>query len=233
FRLAKSFPRIPHALRVQFIDPTTWEDSEIIVYDDGYSAANATLYESLRLVGVTSHEQAWKLGRFHLAQARLRPETFTFDAYIDTIIAQRGDAIAINNDAFLNGLAAGRIKATNSGNLLTNSDFEAGDKTGWVEHAQWDLYTDDPIEGKYSAIVYAGTQGLRSDTIPASPGQTYRLTAVVRRNEDSLPEAGIRLSTRWVSDPDGEPYFGGTVTADHTVSGKQFLVTYARVPEGD
>lgn len=232
FRLTKSFPRIPHALRVQFIDPTTWEDSEIIVYDDGYSAANATLYESLRLVGVTSHEQAWKLGRFHLAQARLRPETFTFDAHIDTIIAQRGDAIAINNDAFLNGLAAGRIKSTNSGNLLTNGDFEAGDKTGWVEHAQWVLYTDDPIEGKYSAIVYAGGEGLRSVPVAASPGQTVRLTAVVRRNEDSLPDAGIRLAPRWVSDPDGEPYFSGSVTADHTVSGKQFLVTYARVPEG-
>src|SRR5690606_15611535 len=53
---------------------------------------------------------AWKLGRFHLAQMALRPEHYIFDAYIDSLIAQRGDAIGISNEAFLNGLAAGRIK---------------------------------------------------------------------------------------------------------------------------
>src|SRR5690606_28163099 len=32
FRLNKIYPRTPHALRVQFVDPTTYEDTERMVY---------------------------------------------------------------------------------------------------------------------------------------------------------------------------------------------------------
>lgn len=200
FRLNKSFPKVPHALRVQFVDPTNWEDGEIIVFDDGYTEDNATLYETLSLPGVTSHEQAWKLGRFHLAQMRLRPETFVFDAYIDTLIAQRGDAIAINNDAFLNGLATGRIKTTNGGNLQTGGDFESGVLSDWTASAPGAsrfLTTDDAYRGKYSLAMVASGAPIQTDArgIEVTPGDYYRAWCYIKAEDAVSGRAYVNI--RW------------------------------------
>ena len=48
----------------------------MVVYDDGYSDANATLIDRVEIVGLTSRDQAWKEGRYHLAQQRLRREIY-------------------------------------------------------------------------------------------------------------------------------------------------------------
>jgi hypothetical protein len=101
---------IPEGLRVQFVDASTWENTERLVFDDGFDESNAQKYETLQAKGVTDPDQAWKYGRYHLAQQRLRPERFTFKQDVQHLRYQRGDLLTINYDVILVGLAAGRVK---------------------------------------------------------------------------------------------------------------------------
>ncbi|MBX9877641.1 MAG: hypothetical protein K2Y22_04215 [Candidatus Obscuribacterales bacterium] len=122
---SRSWVRIvqPHALRVFFINPdANWQQDEAVVYDDGYTSANATIIEELQLPFVTNYEQAWKAGRYHLAALRLRPFTYEFYTDIENIQLRRGDLVRVNHDTFEWGRGNGRIKAVtldNDGNAIS------------------------------------------------------------------------------------------------------------------
>lgn len=112
FQGEKTFPELPHAFRVRFVNRDNgWQQDERIVYDDGYTAANATKFEGLDLTGITSSEQAWRDGRYHIASARLRPETYSFSTDIEHIVCTRGDLVRLTHDIMLVGLGSARIKA--------------------------------------------------------------------------------------------------------------------------
>ncbi|MFO7989741.1 MAG: phage tail protein, partial [Desulfotignum sp.] len=110
FRYELSAVEIPDALRVQFVDYRTWENTERLVFDDGFDESNAVVYESLEAKGVTNPDQAWKYGRYHLAQQRLRPERYTFTQDIQHLRYTRGDLLTLQQDVILVGITAGRIK---------------------------------------------------------------------------------------------------------------------------
>lgn len=101
---------VPDALRVRFVDDFTWENTERLVFDDGFDESNAEKYETLEAKGVTNADQAWKFGRYHLAQQRLRPERYNFKQEVQHLRYTRGDMLTIQYDTILVGLAAGRIK---------------------------------------------------------------------------------------------------------------------------
>jgi hypothetical protein len=110
FEGQKAFPDQPHAWRIRFPNENEgYEQDERIVYDDGYSASNATKFESLELAGVTDPDQIYKLGRYHIAVARLRPEVYTFNADVEHIVCTRGDLIRVTHDVPLWGLNSGRV----------------------------------------------------------------------------------------------------------------------------
>lgn len=109
----KAFLDQPHGFKVKFINPDAgWQQDEQIVYDDGYSAANASKFESLQFIpGCTDSDLVWKLGRYHIADARLRPESHTLWTDVENLVCTRGDLVAVQHDVILVGLAAGRSKA--------------------------------------------------------------------------------------------------------------------------
>jgi hypothetical protein len=108
----KSFDEVPHALRVRFINRDKgWLQDEILAFDDNHDASTAAKYDVLELPGVTSAAQAWRDARYHIASARLRPETFTFHADIEHIVCTRGDLVRFTHDVPLFGLAAARVKS--------------------------------------------------------------------------------------------------------------------------
>jgi hypothetical protein len=128
FKGEKSFDEIPEALRIRFVNRDKgWLQDERLVFDDGFDAATATKYETLELAGVTSPDQAWKDGRYHIATARLRPETYSFYADIEHIVCTRGDLIRFTHDVPLFGLMSARVKAatTGAGNI-TAVTLDAG-----------------------------------------------------------------------------------------------------------
>lgn len=107
----KVFQDLPHAFRVRFQNrDKDWRADERIVYRDGYDAANATEFEGLELAGVTDPDAVWRHGRYHLASAILRPETYGFSTDLEYLVCQRGDMVGLSHDVILVGLASGRIK---------------------------------------------------------------------------------------------------------------------------
>jgi hypothetical protein len=64
-----------------------YQQDEVVVYDDGFDAGNATKFEQLQIPGCADAEMAWKLGRYHLAVARLRPNTYTWTTDVASAIA--------------------------------------------------------------------------------------------------------------------------------------------------
>lgn len=116
FRGEKSFDERPHALRIRFVNREKgWLEDERLVYDDGYDEATATRYEGFELPGVTDPAQVWKDGRYHIATARLRPETFSFTADLEHIACTRGDLIMLTHDVPLFGLASARVASVATG----------------------------------------------------------------------------------------------------------------------
>lgn len=111
FKGSRDLRKTPHMLRVSFLNDETWETDEVAVYADGYSKANATLIEVLDLPGVTNAEQAWRLGRYHLACMDRRREVYTWSMDWAHIISQRGDLVTVTHPVPLWGLSDGRIKS--------------------------------------------------------------------------------------------------------------------------
>jgi hypothetical protein len=107
----KGFPDMPEGVRVRFVNAEKdWRQDERIVTRDGFTPATATRFEGLELPGVTDAELVWRHARFHLAQAELRPEVFTWFADLEAIVCTRGDLVLLTHDVILVGLTAGRIK---------------------------------------------------------------------------------------------------------------------------
>lgn len=118
FEGSRLLPKLPHGLRVNFLNrEKDYQPDELIVYNDGYDADNATLLESIDLPGVTSAGSlanpgpVFKLARFHLEQLILRPEEYYKYTDIEGLIATRGDRVKSNHDVPMWGLGSGRIKS--------------------------------------------------------------------------------------------------------------------------
>ena len=119
FESIKALPRLPHAFRVAFNNAKkSYQPDEMIVYNDGYTSANATLFEGLALPGVTTTDQIFKHARFHYAQLKLRPERYSLNVDMEHLICTRGDLVRVSHDVPLWGLGSGRIKTRTSGTVL-------------------------------------------------------------------------------------------------------------------
>jgi len=178
FRGEKAFDEMPDALRIRFINRDKgWLQDERLVFDDGFDAATAQKYETLELVGVTSPDQAWKDGRYHIATARLRPETYSFYADIEHIVCTRGDLIRFTHDVPLFGLMSGRVKSlvTGGGNT-TAVNLDAGMPM---------------FAGKSYAVRFRKSDGSSLVApVVTNPGTTLTLTFVTPVSSGSGPAAG-------------------------------------------
>jgi len=118
----KIFVNKAHAYRVRLQNEEKgYIEDEVIVYDDGYTSANATLFEELELPGITNVELAWAQARYFLAVVRLRPETHTFFCDAEQLDCTRGDRIKFNHKIISVGLGSGRVKSyTDDGTYVTS-----------------------------------------------------------------------------------------------------------------
>ncbi len=129
FEGVRALVKMPHAFRVSFNNSERgYAPDEMLVYNDGYSSSNATQFESLTLPGVTTRDAVFKHARFHLAQLKLRPESYTINADIEHLVCNRGDLVRVVHDVPMWGIGSGRISrlipyvAGTSGTKIVLSD---------------------------------------------------------------------------------------------------------------
>lgn len=111
FRWSKRFLDPVHALKVRFVDEDNdWQQGERTVYADGYTAANATIFEDTDAgLGVTNSDQVYKLKRRELAEAFLRADDYAVDVDFEQLLFTRGDRVQVQADVILAGLLSARI----------------------------------------------------------------------------------------------------------------------------
>lgn len=162
-----AYPALPHAFRVTFRNAEKgYGQDERIVYDDGYDESNATLFETLELMSCTDAELAWKHGRRHIATARLRPETHSWNMDIENLVALRGDRVTLVHDAPMVGVGSARIKqiTTDEGEpelvtaVLLDDELLLGDATYYTRIRLQDgtmLYKQlDTVAGHTRELVF-------------------------------------------------------------------------------
>lgn len=201
FQFERRYPVLPDALRVQYIDPATWQQAERITYNDGFNETNATVYEVLQTQGVTSADQAHKEGRYFLAELKLRPETYTFNMDFENLVAQRGDCLYIAHDVLLVGLAYGRIKSIVGSVLLVDETLpmEAGKTYGLrVRKA----------DNTYSVVTLETVAGM-VQTVTA----TVPLTGISPGDLFAFGETGLETFFAKIVDIQYQPDFSAQITA--------------------
>lgn len=128
FKWTRRFLEIPHAFKVRFVDEAKdWQQNEFPVYADGYTEANAEIYEDTDAgLGVTNKEQVWTLKKRELAEAQLRADDYEVQMDFANLSAQRGDRVQLQQDVILAGLITARIKTVtlNGGSEATDIAFD-------------------------------------------------------------------------------------------------------------
>lgn len=166
FNSTRNYGPRPHALRVKYIDPQIdWGVAEVEVYDDGYDVDTAETFEDFSSFGCTSEEQAWRFGRYMLAQNRLRQETISILVDFEHLVCTRGDYVQITQDVMKVGGTGARVK-TVIGNQITIDD-------GLVIDGAED----------YGYVLRSSSGEIVSDTLTAIFSDTFEL-------DGELPEVG-------------------------------------------
>jgi len=119
FTTTVSYVRPPHGLKISIQDEAyNYEPTEVVVYNDGYDFSNATVFENLNLAGTTRYQQAYRLGRYYLATAKLQRERIECGLDIENLVATRGDVVLVANDTIRIGGVPCRI-ADIQGDVIT------------------------------------------------------------------------------------------------------------------
>ena len=165
----------PHAFRVKFVNEDNgFKDDERIVYDDGYTSVNATLFEQIEFPGITSPDLIWKFGRFHIAQARLRPETYSLYQDFEHLICKRGDKVRVSHDVPLWGVGAGRVKSLTLNEAETHItaivlDEKVTMETGKTYCCRFRRHSDDVLLSIVTAAGESATLTLTTE-VPIANG---------------------------------------------------------------
>ena len=111
FEMSRSYAEPSHGLRVTFAnEEADWNRDERIVYNDGYTDANASLLPTLNLIGITNKDHIYKFARFHLAQILLRREVWTFNTGFEHLIIRRpGHRVSLQHEVLVVGLSSARV----------------------------------------------------------------------------------------------------------------------------
>lgn len=158
FTSTRSYDQTFHALKIKYIDPfNNWEVSEVTVYDQGYDENTATEFDELSTFACTNYEQAWRFGRYMLAQSRLRKESISISVDFEYLVCTRGDYVQVTQDVMRVGGRPARVKE------ITGPD------TVKIDDAI------DTLAGVDYGYVYRGVNGINTSSCDVLDSDEFRL----------------------------------------------------------
>lgn len=117
--VTRSYAPTPDGIRVKFVDPNSnWQENTVIAYADGQDSTTAEIIEDLEGFGITSLAQAWRQGRYFLAQQELRRDNIQLEVDFEALACSRGDLVYFSHDVKKEGGVPARIKSI-VGNIVT------------------------------------------------------------------------------------------------------------------
>lgn len=110
FSSSRTYIDVPHAIKVKFIDPdNNWNLRERIVYADGFDENNANIFEEIDAFGVIDANQAYRFGRYMIAQGLLRQEKIQLSVDFEGLTSNKGDLVKLTHDVMKVGGLPARI----------------------------------------------------------------------------------------------------------------------------
>lgn len=162
FQSSRIYSSRPHALRVKYVDSgADWEVRDVTVYDDGYDLNTATEFEDITTFACTSKEQAWRFGRYMLAQNRLRQENISIEVDFEHLVCTRGDYVQITQDVMRVGGKPARVKSV-AGNRVVIDDA---------------IETDNLLS--YGYVARRATGAIVTGTVTPVLSDTFDLTGTI------------------------------------------------------
>lgn len=190
FKGSRTFADTPHAFLVTFINgekssvivenapEISWQKEERIVYNDGYDENNATNFETLETFGITNPDQAWKYGRYMMAQGVLRSEHFTVNMDLENLVVQRGDLVHVANDVAKIGGIPSRIVSVDQNTVVIDQTLSIKPNGYSVRMSNGEvrtgLITRATSESYGTVLILDDATGLESDDL-IIVGQTERV----------------------------------------------------------
>lgn len=138
FQSTRNYGTNPDAIEVKFNDPAkNFQLSSEVVYDDGFSSSNATEIEELESFGITNPEQAWRYGKYNLAQNKLRQEKISITVDFEYLVCTRGDYVQFTQDSMAAGGTPARVKSVSGNRILIDDGISTtvGPQYGYVFRA--------------------------------------------------------------------------------------------------
>jgi len=208
FSSTRAYADLPHGFRVNFINRDNgFLNDERVVYDDGYTEANATKFEGLDFPGVTSSDLVWRHGRYHIAQLRLQRETYSLTTDFEHLVCTRGDRVRVNHDVVLWGLGAARVKAVavNGVTLDDAMPMEAGKNYSFrfrLADGSSLVRTVAGTNGEFTQFTFSDTGALPAVGDLAQFGENG-MESVVLRVKSIMPQADLSAKLELVDDAPG------------------------------
>ena len=190
-----TFPKEIHGFRVRCIsERLEWQQDEVVVYADGFDATNATELETLELTGVVlgmdeTQGNAWRLGRYHLAQAILRPEEFRWQSDMDHLVCNMGDKVRLVHDVPMIGIGVGRIKdiqISGAGHITALTLDEDFSLEGAAYRLIIRLATGEEVKLDAAPPASWGGQWIPSAAVAADGADVGDLVQVVEMTQEGL-----------------------------------------------
>ena len=122
-----TYPEVPHAIRAEYAAAADdYKLTHALVYRAGYSAANATLIETVTYDGFTVTAKVTARAGFDLKQASLRSERFTREVGIEGYTIERGALIGLTDDVLEAPQCYGLVKTVQvSGGNVTGLTLDS------------------------------------------------------------------------------------------------------------
>lgn len=117
-----ALPKKVHCIIAEYFDETDdYKLKQEYIYKDGYSAANATLFETWSLPGFTSSAKAIARATFDLAQSQKRAFRYRFEVGVEAYNLRPGSVVGVTSDVLNRKQSFGLIKSVeiSGGNVIS------------------------------------------------------------------------------------------------------------------